>query len=89
MGQAWQPADDFMFFHGHGNTDHHFETGFLVRQSIISSVKRVKCIRDRMSNIALKVRWCCIIILNVHMPSEDKSDDTNDSFYEELERVLD
>jgi len=29
------------------------------------------------------------IVLNVHASNEDKSDDTTDSFYEELERVLD
>ena len=29
-----------------------------------------------------------IIVLNVHKPSEDKSDDSKDSFYEELEQVL-
>ena len=30
-----------------------------------------------------------IIVLNVHKPSEDKSDDSKDSFYEELEQVFD
>ena len=29
-----------------------------------------------------------IIVLNVHAPSEDKSDDSKDSFYEELEQVF-
>ena len=26
--------------------------------------------------------------MNIHAPSEEKSDDTNDSFYEELEQVF-
>jgi hypothetical protein len=30
-----------------------------------------------------------IIVLNVHVPCEDKSDDVMDSFYEELGRVFD
>ena len=29
------------------------------------------------------------MVLNVHAPSEDKSDDSKDSFYEEFEQVLD
>jgi hypothetical protein len=29
-----------------------------------------------------------IIVLNVHAPTEDKTDDVKDSFYEELERVF-
>jgi len=32
--------------------------------------------------------WCNIIVLNVHAPSEDKSDESKDSFYEELEQVF-
>jgi hypothetical protein len=32
----------------------------------------------------LRGRWCGIIILNVHAPTEDKSDDTKGSFYVDL-----
>jgi hypothetical protein len=42
-----------------------------------------------MSYITLKGRWCYIIVLNVHVPTEDKDDDIKDSFYEELEQVFD
>jgi hypothetical protein len=42
-----------------------------------------------MSNIILRGRWCHIIVLNVHAPTEDKTDDVKESFYEELERVFD
>jgi len=34
--------------------------------------------------IVLRGCWCNIV-LNVHVPSEDKSDDSKDSFYEGLE----
>jgi hypothetical protein len=33
--------------------------------------------------------WCCTIVLTVHAPTEDKTDDVKDSFYEELDRVFD
>ena len=39
--------------------------------------------------IVLRGRWCNFIVLNVQAPSEDKSDDSKDSFYEELEQVFD
>jgi hypothetical protein len=42
-----------------------------------------------MSYIILRGRWCNIVVLNVHAPCEDKSDDVKDSFYEELGRVFD
>jgi hypothetical protein len=41
-----------------------------------------------VSYIDLRGRWCNIIILNVHAPGEEKSDDSKDSFYEKLEQIL-
>jgi hypothetical protein len=41
-----------------------------------------------MLYIILRGRWCDIIILNVHAPTEDKIDDVKGWFYEELEQVF-
>jgi hypothetical protein len=50
---------------------------------------RVEFVSDRMLYIILRHRWCDIIDLNVHAPTEDKIDDVKDIFCEELERVFD
>jgi hypothetical protein len=50
--------------------------------------KRVEFVSDRMSYIILRGRPCDITVLNVHAPTEDKTDDMKDSFYEELEHVF-
>jgi hypothetical protein len=55
----------------------------------MSGVKRVEFVSDRMSYIILRGCWCDIIILNIHAPTEDKTDDITDRFYEELEQVFD
>jgi hypothetical protein len=34
--------------------------------------------------IILRGRWCDINVLNVHAPTEDKTDDIKDRFYREL-----
>jgi exonuclease III len=39
--------------------------------------------------MVLRGRWCNIIVLNVHAPTEEKSDDSKNSFYEELEQFFD
>ena len=45
-------------------------------------------VSDRLSYIVLRGRWCNIIVLNVHAPSEEKSDESKNSFYEELGQVF-
>ena len=55
---------------------------------IIAAVKRVEFVSSRMSYIVLRGRWSNIV-LKVHAPSEDKSEDSKDSFCEELEQVFD
>ena len=54
----------------------------------MSEVKRVGFISDRLSYIVVRGRWCNNIVLNVHALSGEKSDDSKDNFYEELEQVM-
>ena len=42
-----------------------------------------------MTYIVLRGRWCNIIVLNVHAPSGEKSDDSKECFHEDLEQVFD
>jgi hypothetical protein len=75
---------------GHGKSRGYYQlgTGLFVHHRIISAVMRLECVRDWMSYIVLSGRWCSIIVLNGHATSEEKSDDSKDSFYKELEHVF-
>ena len=82
-------AGDYKFLYRKGNENHQLGTGFFVHRILLSAVKRIEFVSDRLSYIVLRGRWLHIILVNVHAPSEEKSEDLKDSFYEELEEVFD
>ena len=60
-----------------------------MHRRLVSAVKRIEFVSDRLSYIVLNGHWLHIIVVNVHTPSEEKSEEVKDSFYEEIEKVFD
>jgi len=81
-------AGDYDFSYRKGNENYQLGTGYFVHCRIVSAVKRVEFVSNRLSYIVLRGCWRNIIAVNVHAPSEEKSDEARDSFYEELEQVF-
>jgi exonuclease III len=75
---------EYTFFLWQRQENHQLGTGFFVHQRIVSAIKRVEFVSDRVSYIVLRGRWCNILVLNAHAPKEENGDDSKDSFYEEL-----
>jgi len=82
-------AGDYDFFYGKGNESHQLGTGFFVHHRMVSAVKNVEFVSNRLSYIVPRGHWHNIIVVNVHAPSKEKSDESKDSFYVELEQVFD
>jgi hypothetical protein len=68
-------AGDYNFHYGKGNKNQQQRTGFFVHQRIASADKRVEFVSDRVSYIVLRGRCCNIVVLSVHAPSEERSDE--------------
>jgi hypothetical protein len=73
-------AEDFNFFCGKTKRKSSIGKRIFVHHRTVSAVKRVEFVYDRLSYIVLRGRWCNIIVLNEHAPSEDKSDESKDRF---------
>jgi hypothetical protein len=63
------------FFYGKGYENHDLGKG-----RIMSAVRRVEFVSDRMSYIILRDRWFHITVLNIHAPTEDNIDYVKDGF---------
>jgi hypothetical protein len=63
------------FFCGKGNENRQLRTGLFVQHRMLSAVNRLEFVSDRVSFMVLRGRWCNIIVLNKHNPSEAKADD--------------
>jgi hypothetical protein len=59
-----------------------------VHHITVSAVTRAEFVIDKISCTGLRGRWCNIIVLYAHAPSQEKGDDSKDSFYEELKQVF-
>jgi hypothetical protein len=64
-----EPTGKYASFYGKGNENHDLCTRLFVHKRIISAVKKVEFVSDRMSYIILRSGWFHIIVLNVHAPT--------------------
>ena len=58
----------------------------LEKDTLYTSEQYQQLREQSLLTLVLRGRWCDIIVLNVHAPSEEKSDDLKYSSYKDLEQ---
>jgi hypothetical protein len=87
-GGGSEPTGEYIFFGRKGSENHELGIGFFVQKKIMSAVRRVEFISDRMPYIILRGYWFRMSVLNIHAPKEDKMSNVKDNFYDELEHIF-
>ncbi|KAL4143409.1 hypothetical protein QTP88_005744 [Uroleucon formosanum] len=79
---------DTTIFYGECNDRRQFGTGFAVHKSIVPLVTEFKSTNPRISILTIKGKFFDITFLNGHAPTEEKTPEEKDDFYENLEQTL-
>jgi len=78
---------DTNIFYGEYNDRRQFGTGFAVHRSIVPLAIEFKSANPRISTLTIKRKFFNITFLNGHAPTEEKSPEKKDEFYENLEQT--
>uniref|UniRef100_A0A8D9EGY4 Craniofacial development protein 2 n=1 Tax=Cacopsylla melanoneura TaxID=428564 RepID=A0A8D9EGY4_9HEMI len=63
-------------------------TGFIINKSVRGSIMEYNYTNDRICGIRLKGKFRNISIISVHAPTEEKSDEDKEIFYDGLDQLL-
>jgi hypothetical protein len=83
------PTGEYTFSYGNENANHEPGKQFFLNTRIMSAVKRVEFVSDRMSYTLLRDRWCAFIVLNVQPQQRIKLMTRRTASTRRLERVFD
>jgi len=72
-----------------GGDKHEHGVGFVISDNVATNIVRFQPISDRICYIELKCKWYNMFLINCYAPTEDKSDDIKNKFYEDLDLVCD
>ncbi|XP_028033130.1 craniofacial development protein 2-like [Bombyx mandarina] len=78
-----------LFYSGNSQGKHQYGTGFMVDGRYIASVIRFDAISERLSILRLKGKFANFTLINAYAPTELAKEENKDSFYEDLEAVID
>jgi exonuclease III len=87
IGKGIMQKREWDLYHSCHETELIFGTGFLVKKKIKHFVIDFHAVSMMLCSIRIKGKFVNINIICAHAPTEDKSEDEKDDFYDALERI--
>lgn len=87
LGSGHQRHREYDLYYSCHASDHMFGTGFIVGPKMKSLVIDFKPINERLCTLRMRGKFYNISVINVHAPTEEKTSEVKESFYEELDRA--
>ncbi|XP_008178175.1 craniofacial development protein 2-like [Acyrthosiphon pisum] len=78
-----------MFYSGTKNQKHEHGVGFIVKNSMVNSVKKIEPISDKNCYLQISGKILDVVFINCYAPTESAENNTKDDFYDSLERTFD
>lgn len=79
-------VDNYVFFNS-GGENRYLGTGFLISERIRPTVIKFEAVSERLCFLRLKAKHRKLSLINVHAPTEEKSEEEKEEFYELLENI--
>jgi len=84
-----QKFENFALFNsGFESKKHEFGWGFYVSGEFLKHVKDLKIINERICCFRLKAKWFSCTPINVHAPTNEKTEEIGEEFYNLLEQNI-
>jgi len=60
----------------------------VVHKSLVPAIKEFRDINPRISVLTIRAQWFDVSLISVHAPTEDKPQEEKETFYEDLESII-
>ena len=77
-----------VFYSWNTENKHQFGAGFAIKEKFISNVINFEPVNERLCYLRLRGQFYNYFLISAHAPTEDRDEETKDTFYDNLEEII-